>query len=112
MKIAITTYGPWRLVEAEPVTLDPPHDKPFRFGAFRFAGDPGLAGSPRLWAIFNVETGMGVGAGLTLEEALARANRNLAVYTARTFAILVRDLRRSGHVPPQAMLDAIDERTA
>ena len=67
MKIAMNTYGPWRLVDAEPVTLDPPHDKPFRFAVHCLPGDP-----ISIWRVTNVETGMGVGGGLTKDRSHRR----------------------------------------
>jgi hypothetical protein len=105
MKVPINTYGPWRLIDGEPVTLDPPHDKPFRFAAVHWPHNPAW------WSIINVETGMSCGAGETKQAALEKANCLLAEYTAQMLRTVIRHRRQSGHVPPSEMLDAVQERT-
>jgi hypothetical protein len=91
VRILLNTYGPWVSVEAEPVILDPPHDRPFRF-----AVHPALSCS-RTWTVTNLETGMAIARGPTPEQAVASANAALAVYTAGELAAIIRRRRAAGH---------------
>jgi hypothetical protein len=109
MKIAVNTYGPWRTIEAEPLTLAAPHDRPYHFAVHGRPAQPGVA-HPH-WVVTNVETGMAVGAGLTRQEAIDEANRLMGEYTPGALRALVRDRRRSGHVPPPGLLEELESKS-